>query len=101
MTRLNVVIAVADEAHGRLYEVATICRALGFGHTSTLSDVGILKGSAELEDLPALRAVPGVRAIEMEEPRVEARGTRRAPQVRVRRSVMRRVRRATPGPTEH
>jgi len=99
MTRINVAIAVADEAHYRLYEVATICRALGFGHTATLSDVGILKGSAELEDLPALRAVPGVRAIEMEEPREESRGTRRTLELRVRRGVMRRVRRVVPAST--
>ena len=64
MTRINVAIAVAGEAHGRLYEVAAICRGLGFGHTATLSDVGVLRGSVELEALAALRAVPGVLGVE-------------------------------------
>ena len=85
MARINVAIAVAGEARGRLYEVATVCRALGFGHTSTRSDQGVLVGSAELEDLPSLRAVPGVAGIEMEERRV-SRGAHRATRVRIRRS---------------
>lgn len=66
VTRINVAIAVAEEARDRLYEVAAVCRALGFGHTSTLTDVGVLIGSAELGDLPTLRAIPGVAAIELE-----------------------------------
>jgi hypothetical protein len=64
--RINVAIAVAEEARDRIYEVAAVCRALGFGHTSTLSDIGILMGSAEVEDLPMLRAIPGVIAVEIE-----------------------------------
>jgi len=66
VTRIKVVIAVAEEARDRIYEVAAVCRALGFGHTSTLSDVGVLMGSVDLADLPALRAIPGVAAIETE-----------------------------------
>jgi hypothetical protein len=66
VTRIKVAIAVAEEARDRIYEVAAVCRALGFGHTSTLSDVGVLMGSVELADLPTLRAIPGVAAIEME-----------------------------------
>lgn len=66
MSRIRVAIAVTEEARDRLYEVAAVCRALGFGHTSTLSDVGVLMGSAEPADLPTLRAIPGVAAIEME-----------------------------------
>jgi hypothetical protein len=66
VTRINVAIAVAEEARDRLYEVAAVCRALGFGHTATLTDVGVLIGSAEIDDLPTLRAIPGVVAIEME-----------------------------------
>lgn len=66
VTRIKVAIAVAEEARDRIYEVAAVCRAFGFGHTSTLSDVGVLMGSAELADLPTLRAIPGVAAIEME-----------------------------------
>ena len=64
--RINVAIAVAEEARGRIHEVAQVCRALGFAHTSTLSDIGILIGSAEVEDLPMLRAIPGVLAVEMQ-----------------------------------
>ena len=66
VTRIKVAIAIAEEARDRIYEVAAVCRALGFGHTSTLSDVGVLMGSAEIADLPTLRAIPGVAAIEME-----------------------------------
>jgi hypothetical protein len=64
--RINVAIAVAEEARARIHEVAQVCRALGFAHTSTLPDIGILIGSAEVEDLPMLRAIPGVLAVEME-----------------------------------
>lgn len=92
MTRVNVTIAVAGDARDRLYEVATVCRALGFGHTSTRSDLGVLVGSAELEDLPSLRAVPGVIGIEMEERRTP-RGARRST-VRFRRSASLPPRRA-------
>ena len=66
MKRIKVAIAVTEEARDRLYEVAAVCRALGFGHTSTLSDVGVLMGSANVADLPTLRAIPGVAAIEAE-----------------------------------
>ncbi|HEV2227901.1 MAG TPA: hypothetical protein VGR86_03015 [Steroidobacteraceae bacterium] len=59
-------IAIAEEARDRIYEVAQVCRALGFAHTSTLSDIGILIGSADVEDLPMLRAIPGVLAVEIE-----------------------------------
>ena len=64
--RINVAIAVAEEARDRVYEVAEVCRALGFAHASTLSNIGILIGSAEVEDLPILRAIPGVLAVETE-----------------------------------
>ena len=64
--RINVAIAVAEEARDRTYEIAQVCRALGFAHTSTLSDIGILLGSADVEDLPMLRAIPGVLAVETE-----------------------------------
>ena len=66
VNRIEVVIAVAEEARDRLYAVAAVCRALGFGHTSTLTDIGILIGSAEIDDLPTLRAIPGVAAIQLE-----------------------------------
>jgi len=63
---VNVAVAVAEDACGRLYEVAAACRALGLEHTSTLEDVGVLTGSVEFHDLPKLRAIPGVVAVELE-----------------------------------
>ena len=95
MSRVEVTIWVARDACDRLYEVATVCRALGFGHTSTRSDLGVLVGSAELEDLTSLRAVPGVIGIEMEEER-SSRGARRAPSVSIRSGASQRVRRTPP-----
>ena len=64
VSRVNV--AVADDARGRIYEGAAACRALGLEHTSTLADVGVLTGSVEFHDLPKLRAIPGVVAVELE-----------------------------------
>lgn len=75
--RINIAIAVAEEARDRTYEIAQVCRALGFAHTSTLSDIGILLGSADIEDLPLLRAIPGVLAVEVERAlRIAAGGAR-------------------------
>ena len=65
MSRVNVAVAVADDARGRIYEVAAACRALGLEHTSTLADVGVLTGSVEFHDLPKLRAIPGILAVEL------------------------------------
>ena len=70
--RINVAIAVAEEARDRIYEVAQVCRALGFAHRSTLPEIGVLIGSAELEGLPRLRAIPGVLAVEIERSRIAA-----------------------------
>jgi hypothetical protein len=95
MTRINVAIAVGGDSRDRLYEVARVCRALGFGHTSTRSDLGLLVGSAELEDLPSLRAVPGVIGVEMEERR-SSRGARRSPALRIRSGAALRLRRVPP-----
>jgi len=95
MTRINVAIAVGGDSRDRLYEVASLCRALGFGHTSTRSDLGLLVGSAEFEDLPSLRAVPGVIGIEVEEGRT-SRDARRSPSVRIRRGAALRLRRVPP-----
>jgi hypothetical protein len=64
--RLNVAVAVAEDARGRIYEVAAACRALGFEHASTLAGIGVLTGTAEFEQLPKLRAVSGVMAVELE-----------------------------------
>ena len=66
MSRVNVAIAVAEDAQLRLYEIAAACRALGFEHLSTLADIGVLTGSAELEMLPRIRRLPGVVAVEIE-----------------------------------
>ena len=64
--RANVAVAVSDDARDRIHEVAAVCRAVGLEHTSTLTDIGVLLGSAELDDLFSLRAVPGVVAVEIE-----------------------------------
>lgn len=66
MNRVNVAVAVAEDACDRIYEVAAVCRALGLAHKSTLSDVGVLLGSVDCQDLPRLRSVPGVEAVEIE-----------------------------------
>src|SRR3984893_2648480 len=66
VSRVNVAVAVAEDACGRIYEVAAACRALGLEHTSTLADVGVLTGSVEFHDLPKLRAIPDVVAVELE-----------------------------------
>jgi hypothetical protein len=66
VSRVNVAVAVADDAQGRIYEVAAACRALGLAHTATLAVVGVLTGSMESADLVKLWAVPGVLAVEVE-----------------------------------
>ncbi len=72
MSRVNVAVAVEDEAQGSIYEVAAACRALGLHHTSTLAAVGVLTGSMEAHELIKLFGVPGVLAVEVESgPRAE------------------------------
>jgi hypothetical protein len=66
VSRVNVAVAVADEAQGSIYEVAAACRALGLDHTATLAMVGVLTGSMESKELTKLLAVPGVLAVEVE-----------------------------------
>jgi hypothetical protein len=66
VSRVNVAVAVADDALGHIYEVAAACRALGLAHTATLAVVGVLTGSMESVDLVRLWAVPGVLAVEVE-----------------------------------
>lgn len=66
MSRVNVAVAVADDAQSRIYEVAAACRALGLAHTSTLVTVGVLTGSMESGELAKLFGVPGVLAVEIE-----------------------------------
>jgi hypothetical protein len=64
--RVNVAVALTEDAVGRIDEVAASCRALGFAHDWTLGGVGVLTGSAAVGDVPKLRAVPGVLAVEAE-----------------------------------
>lgn len=66
VSRVNVAVAVTDDALGCIHEVAAACRALGFDQTATLATVGILMGSVEFDKLAELRAVPGVEAVEVE-----------------------------------
>jgi hypothetical protein len=67
VSRVDVAVAVAEEARGRFYEVAAACRALGLKHTATLAAVGVLVGSMEACDLARLWAVPGVLAVEVKQ----------------------------------
>lgn len=65
MSRVNVAVAV--DARGYIYEVAAACRALGLDHTATLTVVGVLTGSVELDNLAKLWGVSsGVVAVEVE-----------------------------------
>jgi hypothetical protein len=66
MSRVNIAVAVEDDAQSRIYEVAAACRALGLFHTSTLATVGVLTGSMESDELAKLFGVPGVLAVEVE-----------------------------------
>lgn len=65
MSRVDVAVAVAEDAQERLYEVAAACRALGLQHTATLAAVGVLIGSMEACDLMRLWGVPGVLTVEV------------------------------------
>jgi predicted metallopeptidase len=65
VSRVDVAVAVAEDAQGRIYEVAAACRALGLQHTATLAVVGVLTGSMESGDLARLWAIPGVLAVEV------------------------------------
>lgn len=65
MSRVDVAVAVAEDAQGRLYEIAAACRALGLQHTATLAVVGVFVGSMESAELTRLWAVPGVLAVEV------------------------------------
>ena len=66
VSRVNVAVAVTDDALTCIREVAAACRALGFDQTATLAAVGILMGSVEFPKLAELRAVPGVESVEVE-----------------------------------
>jgi hypothetical protein len=66
VSRVNVAVAVSDDARSWINEVAAACRALGLCHTATLAGVGVLTGSVELDDVGKLWAVTGVVAVEVE-----------------------------------
>jgi hypothetical protein len=66
VSRVNVAVAVSDDAQGRIYEIAAACRAVGLHHSATLTMVGLLTGSVESDDLEELLAIPGVLAVEVE-----------------------------------
>jgi hypothetical protein len=66
MNRVRVAVGVADDALERMADVVRDCRALGFRADSTLMGVGVFTGWIEVEHLAALRAVPGVAAVELE-----------------------------------
>lgn len=64
--QIRVAIAVSDEALERLEEVAYTCHTLGFRASSTLTHIGVMTGFIEVDRVTALRAVPGVEAVELE-----------------------------------
>jgi hypothetical protein len=66
MIRIRVAVAVGDDALERLDEVMAACRALGFRADSRLTGVGVFTGFMDENALAALRAVPGVAAVELE-----------------------------------
>jgi len=66
VNRVNVAVAVAEDARECIYEVAAACRAVGLDHTATLTSVGVLTGSVEFAILAKLWAIPGVLAVEIE-----------------------------------
>jgi hypothetical protein len=66
VTRINVAIAVAEDARRFIHEIAATCRALGLEHTGTLAGVGVLTGSVEYGDMGKLWEAPGVVAVEVE-----------------------------------
>jgi hypothetical protein len=63
---VNVAIALAEEARGRIEEVASACRALGLGECARLKGIGVLVGSVKRQDLRRLWSVPEIVAIELE-----------------------------------
>jgi len=66
MNVIRVAIAVDDDALGRVEEVARVCRTLGFRADSTLTGVGVFTGFVDEQCVAALRAIPGVAAVEVE-----------------------------------
>ena len=66
MSRVKIAVAVAEDARGRIHEIAAGCRAMGLDHTATLPVVGVLTGSMESDELTKLFGVPGVLAVEVE-----------------------------------
>jgi hypothetical protein len=66
LSRLNIAIAVTDDARDYIHEVAALCRACGFERSSILEEIGVLLGSVELANIPDLKAVHGVAAVEIE-----------------------------------
>ena len=81
LSRVKVAIAVTDDARSQIDQVAAACRRLGLEHTSTLAGVGVLLGSVELGDLPKLRTLPRVAAVEIKR---ETRSCARVPDGRDR-----------------
>ena len=65
MSRLKIAVAVADNARGRIYEVAAACQAVGLDHTVMLAGIGLLTGSMESRYLAKLLAIPGILMVEV------------------------------------
>jgi hypothetical protein len=64
MSIVRVAIAVADDALERAEEILHACHALGFRGDTTLTGVGVFTGLIRADRLEALRAIPGIAAVE-------------------------------------
>lgn len=64
--RINIAVAVTEQARGRIHEVRLACRGLGLEVTDTLTEIGVLLGSLEVSQLPRIRSIPEVLAVEIE-----------------------------------
>ena len=61
--RVDVAIAVGEDAIQRIDEVAVRCQEIGFRCAGTLAGIGIFTGSIEWRALAQLRSIPGVLAV--------------------------------------
>lgn len=61
--RINIAVAVTEQARERIHEVGLACRGLGLEVTDTLAEIGVLLGSLEVSQLPQIRSIPEVLAV--------------------------------------
>jgi hypothetical protein len=66
LARIRVAIAVEDDALAQVEDIVRACSAVGFRSSCELIVVGVVTGSVDPDKLQALRAVPGVAAVEVQ-----------------------------------